>query len=127
MELTNITSIYKNKGSKLDLNNDRGIFTVTCLRAIVDKLIYNDYYETIDSNMSDSNVGGRHNRSIRNNLFIVYGVIKNAINNKLNLDLSLYDIENCFDAQWQAEIMNDLRDVGVQDDKFAVIQDATLQ
>ena len=79
MELTNITSIYKNKGSKLDLNNDRGIFTVTCLRAIVDKLIYNDYYETIDSNMSDSNVGGRHNRSIRDN--------NNAINNKLNVEL----------------------------------------
>ena len=32
MELTNITSIYKKKGSRLELNNDRGIFTVTVLR-----------------------------------------------------------------------------------------------
>ena len=54
--MTNITSLYKNKGSRQDLDNDRGIFTVTCLRSMVDKLIYNDYYDIIDSNMSDSNV-----------------------------------------------------------------------
>ena len=122
-ELANITSIYKNKGSKQDLDNDRGIFSVTCLRSIVDNLIYNDYYEIIDSNMSDSNVGGRRNRSIRDNLFIVYGVINNALQKKLNLDLSLYDIAKCFDSQWHAETMNDLWDVGVRDNKFAVISE----
>ena len=56
----------------MELNSDRGIFNATCLRALVDKLIYNDLYDIIDSNMSDSNVGGRHKRSIRDNLFIVY-------------------------------------------------------
>ena len=121
MELTNITSIYKNKGSRQDLNNDRGIFTVTCLRSIVDNLVYSDYYDIMDGNMSDSNVGGRHNRSIRDNLFIVYGVINNALNNGINLDLTLYDIAKCFDSQWYEETMNDLWDVGVKDDKFAVI------
>ena len=89
----------------------------------VDKIIYNDCYETIDSNMSDSNVGGRHNRSIRDNLFIVYGVINSVINNKTNVDLTLYDLAKCFDSQWHAETMNDLWDVGVRDDKFAVISE----
>ena len=121
MEMTNITSLYKNKGSRQDLDNDRGIFTVTCLRSMVDKLIYNDYYDIIDSNMSDSNVGGRHNRSIRDNLFILYGVMNNALNNNINLDVTLYDIEKCFDSQWYEETMNDLWEVGVNDDKFAVI------
>ena len=120
-ELANITSIFKNKGSKMDLNNDRGIFSVTCLRGIVDKLVYNDIYDVVNGNMSDSNVGGRQNRSIRDNLFIVYGIINNAINNHLNIDLSLYDIDKCFDAQWYQETMNDLWDVGVTDDKFALI------
>ena len=122
-EFANITSIFKKKGSKLDLNNDRGVFSVTCLRAIADKLIYNDSYETIDDHMSDSNVGGRHNRSIRDNLFIVYGVINNAIHNKKNIDLGLYDIEKCFDAQWYEETMNDLWDVGITDDRFALISE----
>ena len=31
VELTNITSIFKNRGSKQDLDNDRGIFSVTCV------------------------------------------------------------------------------------------------
>ena len=122
-ELTDITSIYKNKGNKQDLNNDRGIFSVTCLRSIVDKLVYNDVYDVVDSNMSDSNVGGRKNRSIRDNLFIVYGIINNAINNKKNVDLNLYDIAKCFDAQWYEETMNDLWDVGVRDDKFSLISE----
>ena len=123
VELTNITSIFKNRGSKQDLDNDRGIFSVTCVRSIIDKLIYNDYYPTIDSNMSDSNVGGRQNRSIRDNLFIVYGILNNAIQNKINVDLSLYDIAKCFDAQWHAETMNDMWDVGLRDDKFAVVSE----
>ena len=118
LKLTNITSIYKNKGSKLDLNNDRGIFSVTCLRSIMDKLMYNDFYETIDNNLSDSNVGGRRNRNIRDNLFIVYGIINNAIQNNLDVDLNLYDVAKCFDAQWHAETMNDMWNVGVNNEKF---------
>ena len=35
----NITSLYKNKGSKKDFNNYRGIFRVTVIRSIIDKLI----------------------------------------------------------------------------------------
>ena len=95
LELTNITSIYKNKGSKLDLNNDRGIFSVTCLRSIIDKLMYNDFFEEIDNNLSDSNVGGRKNRNIRDNLFIVYGIFNNAIQNSLDVDLNLHDVAKC--------------------------------
>ena len=38
----NITSIYKKKGSKKSFLNCRGIFRVTILRSILDKLIYND-------------------------------------------------------------------------------------
>ena len=87
LELANITSIYKRKGSKLDLNNDRGIFTVTCLRTILDKLLYNDFYDEIDSNLSDSNVGGRKKRNIRDNLFIVYGITNNVIKNNLEVDM----------------------------------------
>ena len=60
---------------------------------------------------------------IRDNLFIVYGIINNALNNKINVDLSLYDIAKCFDVQWDEETMNDLWDVGVTDDKFALVSE----
>ena len=59
MRMTKITSIYKNKGKKSDLNNDRGVHSVTKFRAIIDKLMYNDKYQEIDDSMTDCNVGGR--------------------------------------------------------------------
>ena len=90
-------------------------------RSIIDNLIYNDYYEIIDQNMSDSNVGGRRDRNIRDNLFIVYGIINFALKEKLEIDLNLYDLAKCFDSMWFQETMNDLWDVGVQDEKFALI------
>ena len=90
-------------------------------RAVIDNLIYNDYYEIIDRNMSDSNVGARRDRNIRDNLFIVYGIINFAVKEKLEVELNLYDLEKCFDSMWYKETINDLWDSGVQDEKFAVI------
>ena len=55
--LSNITTIYKNKGSRLDLENDRGIFIISTIKKILNKLIYNNYYNDIDENMADSNRG----------------------------------------------------------------------
>ena len=103
MKMTNITSIFKNKGSKSDLNNDRGVFNVITVRSIIDNLIYNDFYSIIDRNMSDSNVGGRQNRNIRDNLFIVNGVMNFARREKLEVDINLYDIAKCFDSMWYEE------------------------
>ena len=40
VQWANITSLYKGKGDKLDLSNDRGIFLVTIFRSILMKLIY---------------------------------------------------------------------------------------
>ena len=121
LEWTNISSIYKNKGVKTDLNNDRGVFNVMTVRSIIDNLMYNDFYDIIDQNMSDSNVGGRKERNIRDNLFIVYGVINYALQNNIEVDLNLYDLAKCFDSMWYQETMNDLWDSGVTDDKFSLI------
>ena len=121
MQLTDITSIYKNRGSKSDLNSDRGVFNVSTVRSFIDKLIYNDIYPVVDRNMSDSNVGGRRGRNIRDNLFIINGVINYALKENIDIDINLYDIAKCFDAMWYEETMNDLWDVGVHDDKFALM------
>ena len=41
---TDITSIYKLKGEKSELDNDRGIFGVSKIRSILEKLVYQDKY-----------------------------------------------------------------------------------
>ena len=107
--LTKITSIYKNKGEKFDLSNDRGVHSVTKFRAIIDKLLYNDKYPEIDGNMSECNVGGRKNRSIRDNLFVLYAVINDALGyQKVEIDIQFYDLRQAFDSLWFDETMNDM-------------------
>ena len=54
MQLSNITSIWKKKGSRLDMSNDRGIFVLTTVRKILDKLTYLDKYPDIELSMSVS-------------------------------------------------------------------------
>ena len=39
--------------------------------------------------MSDSNVGGRKRRNIRDNLFVTYGVMNFVTNNKMNVDINI--------------------------------------
>ena len=53
----NITSMYKNRGEKSKLDNERNIFNLVTIRSILDKMIYKDNYEQVDASMSDSNVG----------------------------------------------------------------------
>ena len=45
--------------------------------------------------MSDSNIGARQNRNIRDHLFIVNGVINDVINgNGAETDIEIYDLKN---------------------------------
>ena len=74
LELCNITSIFKKKGSKSDFNNYRGVFRALIFRTILERLIYNDEYPNIDMNLTDANVGARNKRNIRDNLFVIYAV-----------------------------------------------------
>ena len=81
------------------MDNDRGIFIISTLKAILDKLIYNDNYEDIDENMSDSNIGARKGRNIRNHLMIIYGVINSVIRGGEEcIDIQINDLEKAFDA-----------------------------
>ena len=101
MELAEVATIYKGKGDKSNLDNERGIFIVTILRSILMKLIYIDEYDTIDGSMSDSQVGSRKGKNIRNHIWIVNGVISDVLSRKAKkpVDIHIYDYKQCF-AAW---------------------------
>ena len=118
MNLQNITSIYKSKGSRVDMNNERGIFILTTMKKILDKLIYFDNFEDVDKNMSDSNIGARKNRNIKNHLFMIYSIINSVIRGKEDcVDIQIYDIEKAFDGLWLQDCMNDLFDTVSDENK----------
>ena len=118
MTFENITTIWKQKGSKMDMNSERGIFILTVLKKCLDKLIFFDNVDEINENMSDSNIGGRKNRNIKNHLFIIYGIINSVVKGKEDcVDIQIYDIEKCFDGLWLEDCLNDIYDVVPKDNK----------
>ena len=122
MEYCNIIGIYKGKGEKMDLANDRGIFIVNIFRSILMKLIYGEKYEIVDHNMSDSNVGARKKKSIRNHIFILNGIMNEALQKKnAPVDIVIGDYRQCFDSLWLEDCTNDLFDAGIKDDNLALI------
>ena len=125
MQMANIIFIFKGKGEKNDLQNDRGIFIMNIFKSIMMKMIYNQEYETIDSNMSDSNIGARRGRNIRNHIFILNGIINDVIKSKDKaVDIGILDYRQCFDSMWLEECINDLYDSGVQNPNLALIYEA---
>ena len=110
------------------MDNDRGIFILTALKKILDNLIFIDKFDEIDSNMSDSNIGARKGRNVKNHLFIIYGIINSVIKgNEACIDIQIYDLEKAFDALWLEDCMNDAFDslsVDKRDDKLALLYES---
>ena len=121
LQSSNITSFYKSKGDRADLDSDRGVFIVVKLRSILDKLVYNDKYSIIDESMSCSNIGARKNRNIRDHLFVINAVINDTSKKKNSVDIEIMDIAKCFDKMWYEETANDIFKAGVTDDKFVLL------
>ena len=117
-----ITSLHKNKGSKSDFKNQRGIFNVSKIRSIFDKVMYGDIYDILDEEISCSNIGGRRGRNIRDHLFVLYGMINDVMKgNAAPIDVQTLDIYKCFDEMWYSKTHNDIYDAKVTDDKFAML------
>ena len=121
-----IATIYKGKGEKCNLENDRGIFIVTVFRNLLMKLVYRDIYETINESMSDSQIGGRKGKNIRNHIWVLNSVINDTLKskNKKPIDVQIYDYKQCFDSLWLEESLNDLYDGGLKDEKLNLIHSA---
>ena len=76
MKNVNIAVIPKpGKKDKHNIENHRGIFLISKYRSLLMRMLLNDKYQVIDEHMSDSNIGGRKGRGIRDHLFIVNGII----------------------------------------------------
>ena len=124
MQLANIVSIYKGKGSKMDLKNDRGIFIMNIFKSIMMKIIYNEEYDVIEMHMSDSNIGARKHKNIRNHIFVLNGIINEAIKKDKAVDIQILDYRQCFDSMWLEDCINDMFDYGVKSPNLALIYEA---
>ena len=83
------------------------------------KLVYKDKYDKVDESMSDSNVGARKKKNIRNHIFVINAVINEALKTKKNIDIQILDYR-----MWLDECINDLFEAGIDDDFLALIYEA---
>ena len=91
-------------------------------------MVWSEVYDILEDNMSDSNVGGRKKKNIRNHVFIINGIINDVINGEAEpVDVELVDYRQCFDSMWLSESINDLFESGIQDDNLALIHEANIQ
>ena len=98
------------------------MFTSTVPNTILKKLIYKDTYETIDTNLTDSNVGARKNKNIRNHSFVINGIINDTVSrNKQTVDLAILDYRQCFDSLAVDVTTNDLYKVEVKNSNLNLI------
>ena len=116
MNIANITTVPK-KGSRLLLKNERGIFRVSVVRNILMRMIYDSKYPEINSNMTDSQMGGRKGMGCRNNIFILSGIIHEENKRKREpIMFQIYDYAQMFDSINLQEAISDIYDCGFRDD-----------
>ena len=129
MRYANICAIYKGKGEVTELESDRGIFLVSIFRTILMKMIYGEKYDVIDHSMSDSNIGSRKQKNIRNHIFVVNSIIQDVLSKKSKepIDIMVLDYKQMFYSECLFECMNDLFEAGVDDDMFALIYEANKE
>ena len=77
--------------------------------------------------MSDSNIGARKHRNIRNHLFVIYAIINSVVQGESGcIDIQIYDLVQAFDALWLDDCLNDVFDAVTEektDDKLALLYD----
>ena len=76
-----------------------GIFSVMILRNILMKMIYADKYGIIDKSMSDSNIGARKKKNIRNHIFVVNSILHDVLSSSAKdpIDIMVMDFKQMFD------------------------------
>ena len=76
----------------------------------------------VDKNLTDSNIGGRKGREIRDNLFVINAIINSVKNGGEDAcDIQVFDVEKCFDSLWVQECVNTLYENGFNNDKLVLL------
>jgi hypothetical protein len=118
----NIKTLYKNKGSKKNLENYRGIFLTEVFSKLMEKYIISESTVPIN-NISKYQAGSRPNRSASDQLYLIGAVIDHAKYLKRSVYLVLYDFKQCFDSLWLEDCLVSLKNIGVNKELISIIKD----
>ena len=78
LRTAHVTILHKKK-CRLDLNNWRGIIVCSVLPTVLMKIIDERTYPKVEKNMTDSQIGARKNKSVRNHLFSLNSILSDVM------------------------------------------------
>ena len=81
-EYMKIKSIYKGKGNKKEMNNQRGIFIINILSKLLERIMYTRNKENLRKGISEHQNGSMDKRNIYDNLFTLLAIIDDNKNHK---------------------------------------------
>ena len=116
-----IKSIYKNKGSRHEMKNRRGIFLTNIMSKVCEKILLKRNERIIDSNTSESQCGGRKNRGVQDHLFTVYRAIEYNQYVGQETNLIFLDAEKCFDKLWLKDCLIELWMKGMPPEEIVIL------
>ena len=79
--------------------------------------------------MSDSNIGARKKKNIRNHIFIINSIIYDVLSKKSNepVDIMVLHYNQMFDSECLFECLNDVYEAGVSDNIFPLLYEANKE
>ena len=114
-----IKSLYKNKGSRLDMVNRRGLFLTNLVSKLFEKVLYCKSENRIQ--MPQCQNGGRKRRSAIDNLIIIMSIIDNNRRIGRKTYMVCADAEKCFDKLWLEDCLIDLNEIGMREREVSII------
>ena len=116
-----IKSIYKNKGSRHELKNRRGIFITSVLSKVMEKILLNRNNQAIDKGITESQCGGKKKRGISDLLFTMYRLIEHNRYLGDETNIVFIDAEKCFDKLWLKDCLISLWEKGMNASDVALL------
>ena len=115
-----VSTMYKNKGKRKRLINQRGIFLKQVLSKIYGKLNINRAESSIEK-IDPFQAGGKHNRSPADQKFLLRAAIDHSKYLNLPIYITLYDYSQCFDSLWLSDCLLSLWKLGVDDEVVRIL------
>ena len=115
-----ITSIWKGKGDKEDLNNQRGITTSSSIGTIIDSLIDNRISYAVP--FTQAQAGGQKGASTCDHLFLLRAIFDIAKKKKSPTFITFYDVSKAYDNIDNNDMLNIMWEKGLRGKSWRILR-----
>ena len=116
-----ISTMYKNKGKKKRLLNQRGIFLKQVLSKMYEKLNMNRAKDAMKS-IDKCQAGGQEDRSTADQTYLFRAAIDHCKYMDQPLYVTLYDYSQCFDSLWLTDCLLSMIKIGVDKETVSILK-----